>query len=50
MAMQVFLEAGDVDVEAKDFRRERMLASKFLGAMDAPLPGGDRHWAIINSR
>lgn len=45
--MQTLLEAGQVDVEPKDLRREWILTGKFLRALDPKLPGGDGHRAII---
>jgi hypothetical protein len=47
--MQVFLKAGNMRVEPENFRGKRVLAGKFLCALDTPLPGRDGHWAIISS-
>jgi hypothetical protein len=44
--MQILLEARDLDVESENFRGERVLAGKFLCALDTTLPGGDRHRPI----
>lgn len=39
LPMQVLLEARNMDVKPEDFRRERVLARKFLRTFDTPLPG-----------
>ncbi len=44
--MQVFLEAGDVDVKPKNFRGEGMLTCKFFRTLNTTLPGGNRHRPI----
>ena len=49
LAMQIFLKARDLNIEAEDFRGDCVLGSKFLGSLDAPLPGRDGHRAIISS-
>jgi hypothetical protein len=41
------LEAGDVDVETEDFRREGILGREILRAPDALLPGVVGHRAIM---
>ena len=48
--VQLFLEVGDVDVEAEDLRGKGMLCREVLGAPDALLPGSHGHRAIMGLR
>jgi hypothetical protein len=45
--VEIFLEAGEVDVEGEDLGSEGMMGSELLGAMDPLLPGSLCHRAII---
>src|ERR1700730_16186931 len=47
--MQVLLKTRGVNIKPKNFRREGMLAGKFLRTMNPTLPRGYRHRPIINS-
>jgi hypothetical protein len=49
MAIQVFLEPGNLDVEPKNFRRGWMPVSKLLRSVYTILPRGRAHGAIIIS-
>jgi hypothetical protein len=49
LSMQVFLKAGDVNIEPENFRGEWILSGQVLRALNTSLPLGNRHRAIINS-
>ena len=46
--MQVLLKTRNVNIKPEYFRREQMLAGKFLRTVDTKLPGRGLHRPIIN--